>query len=142
QTSTAHSAANITLPKHPKIQTEAENQFEQAQIHISDHAVNEVPNPARANAGFHFVRAFTGSDEKVTSLAFSQNSRMLAVADPGNIKIYDVDSGEELWHTSQNSGTNVTFSPDSKYLARQSGDGSHSVIELVEPQTNQVVSQL
>src|SRR5439155_15090480 len=41
-----------------------------------------------------------------------------------------------------NSGTNVTFSPDSKYLARQSGDGSHSVIELVEPQTNQVVSQL
>ena len=142
QTSTAHSETKITLPVHPKSQSEAQKQFAQAQITVSDHPLSELPHPAGANAGFRFVRAITGSDEKVRSLSFSQDSRMLAVANFGSIKVWDVNSGTEVWHSSLNSGNYVAFSPDSKFLAYERDDGSHSVITLVEPAVDKYVSQL
>jgi WD40 repeat protein len=142
ETSTAHSETKVALPKHPKTTNESRKQFEESQVAAADHPVNEVSAPASANGDFHFVRAITGSENRVISLAFSQDSRMLAVASSDNIKIWEADSGIEIWHSGLNSGRNVAFSPDGKFLALEHEKGAKFVIQLIEPTTNQSVREL
>lgn len=142
EASTAHSETKITLPKYPKTDNEAQNQFEAAQIAISDRPLTEVENAAGANGNFHFARAITSSEGRITSLSFSPDAHMLAVGGVNSIKMWDVENGQELWNVPENSGKNVAFSPDGKLLALELEDGSHSVIQLLEPATNKTVRQL
>ena len=70
----------------------------------------------------------------VVSLAFSFDSRLLAISSPGSIKIWDVDVGEEIQTLKGVSEREhfVSFSPNNNYLASSS---LSSKIELWEVST-------
>ena len=63
---------------------------------------------------------------KTNSLAFSEDSKILASSNPGNIQLWDVGTGTQLksLKAENDSGTVLTFSTDSNILACGNKDGT------------------
>ena len=63
---------------------------------------------------------------KTNSLAFSEDGKILASSNPGNIQLWDVGTGTQLksLKAENDSGTVLTFSTDSNILACGNKDGT------------------
>jgi WD40 repeat protein len=73
------------------------------------------------------VRTLSGHTARITSVAFSPDSKTLASgSDDGTIRMWDVTNGQKLSSVSGYSGavTSVAFSPDGKFITIDSGDST------------------
>jgi WD40 repeat protein len=63
-------------------------------------------------------------DERVSSVAFSPDGKLLALAVPGSVRLWDSGTGKELrrWSAPTHAGTTLAFSPDGEVLAAGCSD--------------------
>jgi WD40 repeat protein len=80
------------------------------------------------------INRIEGYDKKVTTLSFSQNSKMLATAsEDGRVKILSIRDGKEnILPGHKLSVTSVSFSPNGKMLATASEDGTAKIWSIPE----------
>ncbi len=73
----------------------------------------------QAVPAMHLLHTFVGHENFLQVMALSQDGRLLATGGPEQIKLWDVDSGEELLtlDTPSQAAKALAFSPDGHYLA-------------------------
>jgi WD40 repeat protein len=62
------------------------------------------------------IRPYENSFDMVTSIKFSPDNRMLAMATQSQIKIIDINSGKDIY-SQRSDAMSVSFSPDGNYFA-------------------------
>jgi WD40 repeat protein/predicted Ser/Thr protein kinase len=143
--STAQRPTRQAQQTHPTGQTQAAAPSPPQPTQPSDNT--KTPEPSSPPApepppDVQLQRTLTGFTDYVLSVAFSPDSRWLASGSGDTIKLWDVNTGQEVrslrahaWYV-----TSLAFSPDGQWLASGSEENEqHAIINLWDPVSGRAV---
>ena len=102
---------------------------------IPETQLKVISNLSKAIYNIKEINRLEGHDQKITTLSFSADSKMLATAsEDGIVKVWSIPDGNPIktFQEHKVSVTSVSFSPDQKLLATASKDGIAKIWSISE----------